>query len=268
MKPTILIVCSDEKKIKEIDSRLREFIQISFPDCIEFKIIAGKVRLASGSGSRPSLKSHKKIQETHGVIALSKNHLSTVGTRMAVIMRDMSSQEAQAAYMSPPATIGGIISVGDSIYGLTVAHSLSGWDDQIDIELFQPCGWTEVYKWTGEDLEVASIWVDEHRSGSSEVPAMDWMLLRLCEQFMRPNAYCIEEEELTHSVHDISGFVKHIDLPDDDVWVCSGFTQPQSGILDTTPSTIIIDQVSYDVLSLALEYPLGMFGELSAQIPR
>jgi hypothetical protein len=265
MKPTILIVCSDEKKIKEIDNHLREFIKISFPDCIELKIIAGKVRLASGPGSRPSLKSHKKIQETHGVIALSENDLSTVGTRMTVIMRDMSSQEVQAAYMSSAATIGGIITVGDSIYGLTVAHSLFGRDDQIDvIESFQPCGWTEVYEWTGEDLEVASIWLDEHRSGSSEVPAMDWMLLRLREHFMRPNAYRAGEDELTPSVHDISGFVKHIDLPDDDVWVCSGYTQPQSGTLDSTPSSIIVDRVSYEVLSLALEYPLGMFSEISA----
>jgi hypothetical protein len=221
-----LFVCSDEKKIKEIDNRLREFIRISFSNCIELKIIAGKVRLASGSGSRPSLKSHKKIQETHGVVVLSENPLSTVGMHVTVIMSNISTQEAQATYMSPPATIGGIITVGNLRYGLTVAHSLFGWDDQIDVtESFQPCGWIEAYGWAAEDPEATSILVDEHRSGSSEGPGMDWMLIRLRKHFMLPNTYRTEEDELAPSVHDISGFLQNIDLPGDEVWVGSGFTR-------------------------------------------
>ncbi len=260
-----MIVCSDEKKIKEIDNRLREFIKILFPDCIEFKIMAGKVRLASGSGSRSSLRSHKKIQETRGVVILSENALSTVGMRMTVVMSNVSRQEAQATYMSSAATIGGIITVNNLIYALTVDHSLFGCDDQINVtKMFQSCGWIEAYEWAGEDPEAGSIWLDEHRSGSSEVSGMDWMLIRLREKFMLPNTYRTGEDEVAPSLHDISGFLPNIDLPDDDVWVCSGFTRPQIGILDSTPLSIIVDQVSYEVSSLALEYPLGMVSEMFA----
>lgn len=44
MKPTILIVCA-EGKVKEVQSGLKEFIRISFPE-VEFKVIPGRVHVS------------------------------------------------------------------------------------------------------------------------------------------------------------------------------------------------------------------------------
>jgi hypothetical protein len=84
---------------------------------------------------------------------------------------------------------------------------------------------------------------------------MDWMLIRLREEFIFLNQYFTSDDEPPQL---ISGFVQNVELPDDEVWICSHFTQPQIGILDSTPSSIILDQVSYEILSIALGFPLGM----------
>jgi hypothetical protein len=261
MKPTIFIVCSDEKKIKEIDNCLREFIKISFPDCVEFKIIAGKVKLASGPGSSLPSKSSGKFQQGLQVVAVSQNPRQTVvGTGMAIVMSHVMSSGTSSLFSSP-ATIGGIVNVGEAIYGLTVAHSLFGKAAESGMlpPLVRYCGWTAGYEWTGDVPGDANTEMDGHgpAPGLKEVVAMDWMLIRLCEDLMLPNQYYAASELFFSLGYEISGFLQNVDLPDGEVWVCSGFTQPQSGVLDSTPSSIIVDQVSYEVLSLALEFPLG-----------
>lgn len=243
MKPTILIVCSDEKKIKKVDNGLRDFIKVSFPNCVEFKIIAGNVKLASGSGYSQTSTRRGELMFNLEVIVLSESYSTVVGKRVRVIKPQVFPSQFMA---SSTATIGGIVTVGNSVYGLTVAHSLfenaaeSHTPGQI-----KACGWVESYEWSGRE-----------KLGSGEASVgMDWMLIRLREEFILPNQYFTSDDEPPQP---ISGFVQNVELPDDEVWICSGFTQPQIGILDSTPSSIILDQVSYEVLSIALEFPLGM----------
>ena len=243
MKPTILIVCSDEKRIKKVNNGLREFIKVSFPDCVEFKIIPGNVKLASGSGYSQTSTQRSELMFNLEVIVPSESYSTVVGKRMRITKPQASPSQFMG---SSTATIGGIVTVGNSVYGLTVAHSLF----ENAAESYTPgqikaCGWVESYEWSG---------CEKLRSRDASV-GMDWMLIRLREEFILPNQYFASEDEPPQP---ISGFVKNVELPDDEVWICSGFTQPQIGILDPTSSSIILDQVSYEVLSIALEFPLGM----------
>lgn len=265
MKPTILIVCSDEKKIKEIDNCLREFIRISFPDCVEFKIVAGNLRLASGPGGSATSDDEEKSPLELEVAMVSENRSTVVGRGIGFPIEKSSAFDDLDYPTSLRATMGGIITVGNSMYGLTVAHSLFGNARRPNLlGIGKLCGWIESYEWS----VCGHLSYGSTQTGHTDLPepveavAMDWLLIRLRQEFMLPNQYYFTSDD--ESPHDISGFVPSVDLPDHNVWVCSGATQPQLGILDSTPSSIIIDQVSYEVLSIALENPLGMYSTTSS----
>jgi hypothetical protein len=254
MKPTILIVCSDERKIKEIDNYLREFIKISFPDCVEFKVVAGRVKLAGGPESNQQPTARNTFLSELEVFVLPTSCSTVVGSGMKIIKHQLPSWHPEFSN-STAATMGGIITVGDSMYGLTVAHALFRIaDENYFFGQAKPFGWVKSYEWSGYDYSAAS----STQSGDFETLAMDWMLIRLREEFMLPNLYLTSE----HGVpQDINDFARNFELRDGEVWVCTGFTSPQVGILDSTPSSIIINQVSYEVLSIALKFPLGMYNK-------
>jgi hypothetical protein len=251
MKPTILIVCSDERKIKEIDTCLREFIKISFPDFVEFKVVAGRVKLAGGPENNQQPAARNMFLSELEVFVLPASCSTVVGSGMKIVKHQLPSWHPEFSN-STAATMGGIITVGDSMYGLTVAHALfRNADKNYFFGQAKPFGWVKSFEWSGYDNSTAS---STQRDGI-ETLAMDWMLIRLREEFMLPNLYLTSEHGVAQ---DINGFTRNFELRDGEVWVCTGFTRPQIGILDSTPSSIIINQVSYEVLSIALEFPLGM----------
>jgi hypothetical protein len=253
MRPTIFIVCSDENTIKRVENDLRGFINVSFPDSVDLKVVTGRLRLASGPRRSLPSKRGEKMNLSVGVMAGGLQTL--VGKRSSVF---------ESAANHPPCTIGGMISIGNSLYGLTVAHSMF---EDIPVppildqpDLLMPCGWVDSYEWSG-NYRSGDPEADANRSSGSLATerdsriAMDWMLIRLHSDYILPNRFMSSHYK---TVHEITGFLSTADFSDDEVWVCSGFSRPQMGILDTTPSTIILGQVSYDVFSIFFEGALGM----------
>ncbi|KAE9365952.1 hypothetical protein N431DRAFT_87211 [Stipitochalara longipes BDJ] len=148
----------------------------------------------------------------------------------------------------------GYICIGDSIYGLTVAHSVREGkfvDKFVERRFDRPCGSIEFYQWSGdEDIELEDPSGDAYMTTKPAI-AMDWMLLRLNSHYTAHNTFRSLDGTVQQNV---SGFVATAELLDDEVWIFS--TRPQIGILDSTPSTIILGQISYDVFSIALVSPL------------
>jgi len=262
MKPTILIVC-DRQKVKGMEKSLKDFIRIAFPD-VDFKAIPGSVTLASGALS--GLPSEPGDRSNALVFTLSDGGgfpFVGIATRREVLHREYKCEIT----VFETFTIGGMISIGSSIYGLTVAHSVRGGRTQVieidpgtrlsDLDAITDfygslCGRVEFYEWSGdEDTELAALSTSTPEEQKPAV-AMDWMLVHLYDNYITSNTFKSPDSKLQQ---DVTGFLRLTELRDGEMWIFS--KHPQMGILDSTPSTIILGQISYEVLSIALEFPLG-----------
>jgi hypothetical protein len=253
MKPTILVICA-EAKMKDIESGLVGFIKISIPSMVEFKVTAGTVKLAAGETSDSPL-----THSAEGMKIVVKLRDDLEAASMMGVVAFMQAEHLNEAYF-PACTLGGIISVGGIIYALTVAHStfrtVTGADTRYTGHALKSCGQMESYEWSGnEESEYASGSNNTPLHPTQHIPAADWMLIRLQEEFVLPNLFKIFDSEFPYEV---SGYFRNSELLDDEVWVCGGITGTQIGILNTTPSSILYGQVLYDVLFIALEFPLGI----------
>lgn len=116
-----------------------------------------------------------------------------------------------------------------------------------------PCGNIEFYEWSGDDetkLEAMS----KSRPGKHMLlRGMDWTVARLEPDYIASNSFRSSDGTIQQTV---TGSLKTSELPDDEVWNFS--RSPQIGILDSTPSMIILGDVSYDVFPLGLEVRLSM----------
>jgi hypothetical protein len=212
------------------------------------------VKLAAGEIS--DLPLMHSAEETKIVVRL-RDDLEIASVMGVVVL--MQAEHLNAPYF-PACTLGGVISVGSTIYALTVAHSIfrtaTGADTRYAGHALKSCGRMESYEWSGNEESA-------HASGSNyaplhptqHTPAADWMLIHLREEFVLPNLFKILDSDFPHEV---SGYFRNSELLDDEVWVCGGITGTQIGILNTTPSSILYGQVLYDVFSIALEFPLGI----------
>jgi hypothetical protein len=253
MKPTILIVC-DRYKVKDVENSLKEFVRISFPDYVEFKVIPGSVRLAAGAlcgfPSNPGDRTNLEVYtSSHG------GAFPFLGTAGSMKLPKELNQRAEIT-MYEMCTIGGMISIGDLPYGLTVAHSMrEGWTTMIDSgqSIGSHCGRVGFYEWSGDEYIDAEALSTSTSRGREPAVAMDWMLVQLDHRYVASNTFRSQDGTVEQNV---TGFVRTSELPDDEVWIFS--SNPQIGILDSTPSTIIFGQVSYEVFSIALVFPLGM----------
>jgi hypothetical protein len=195
---------------------------------------------------------------------------------MSIMGSAIFVQSLGAEYF-PVSTVGGVISVGDYLYGLTVAHSIfrkpASMSFISETSNLRVCGHVESYEWSDnerpeasdtQDLRVLTTKPGGNRTAEIEgrtmepdrpTTAMDWMMIRLQKDFMLPNMHQDVESNSTYIVDDWSA---NAELLDDEVVVCGGITGTQLGILNTSPSSIMYGEASYEVLSVALEYPLGM----------
>lgn len=252
MKPTILLICG--AKIKEVENGLSGFIKISIPSKVDFKVTEGRVKLAAGEASDVPL---PQVGERTGLVVKLRDDMEILSLMGVVIL--VQSTEYKSAYF-PACTLGGVVLIGGTFYALTVAHSIfrtaTGTDRRYTAPELRTCGLIESYEWSGnKDLAQASGSNGKPLYITRRTVAADWMLIRLREEFVVPNLFKISDSD---SPQEVSGFFRNSELSDDEVWVCGGITGTQIGILNTTPSSILFGQVSYDVLSIALEFPLGI----------
>jgi hypothetical protein len=260
MKPTIVVICAESNR-KEVETSLASFIKISIPTGIDFKVASGSIKPASGGSSEVISQGDRSNLGARIRFTASENLLTLVGAQMRVQARD-----CRALY--PVCTIGGIIMVGDTLYALSVAHSMFGLALEVanyySILDWISLGKVKSYKWSGNEIakEYALKDVSLLTDDREEQTPMDWMLIRLGADFMLPNLFRDPNGESRQS---ITGSLKTVEFTDDDVCVCGGVTGTQCGILDTTPTLILYGQASYEVLSISLEHPLGMYS-LSMQL--
>jgi hypothetical protein len=257
MKPTILLICG--AKTKEVENGLSDFIKISIPSKVDFKVTEGRVKLSAGEASDVSL---SQVRERTGLIVKLRDDMEILSLMGVVVL--VQPTEYKSAYF-PACTLGGVVLIGGTFYALTVAHSIfrtaTGTDRRYTAPELRTCGLVESYEWSGnEDLAQASGSNGKPVYITRRTAAADWMLIRLREEFVTPNLFKIPDCD---SPQEVSGYFRNSELSDDEVWVCGGITGTQIGILNTTPSSILFGQVSYDVLSIALEFPLGIKNTLS-----
>jgi hypothetical protein len=263
MRPTILLVCPESKK-RLIEASLTEFVRVAFSPQVDFLVISGKVKPTSGAGAvctpiepgdrRDLLVSIKKEVDWDGI--------SIMGS--VIFVQSLGSE------YFPASTVGGIISVGDYLYGLTVAHSIfrtpTSTGSAGEASDLRVCGHVESYEWSGNEISEAHLKQDIRvvttiprwkRTADMEGPAiaMDWMMIRLRKDFMLSNMY---QDLETSSTCAVDSWSANIELLTGEVVVCGGITGTQAGILNTSPSSIVYGEASYEVLLIALEYPLGM----------
>jgi hypothetical protein len=250
MKPTILVVCIDSKR-REVEMGLSNFIRVSIPTTVDFKVVSGVVKLASGV---PLALDEDKLNLGARIRFTAPEDLITlVGMQMRVQARNR-----RALY--PICTVGGIINVGNTVYALSVAHSMFGSASEIE-DHYSTLDWVSFgkvksYEWSGNDtqdvaLNGGTLFLDRQH----EQTGMDWILVRLRSGFMLPNIFNDPHDRIRRNV---SGFWNSVNLEGGDVYVCGGITGTQFGILDKTPTLILHGDVPYEVLSIALEHPLGM----------
>lgn len=251
MKPTILIVCTESKR-REVELGLANFIKVSIPTGVDFKVVSSIIKPASGVSD--VLDEDKSNLGARMRFTAPEDLVTLVGAQMRIQGRDRRG-------LYPICTIGGIINVGDTLYALSVAHSMFGVASQVE-DHYSTLDWmafgkVKSYEWSGNDTAPGSPPEDDSLllEHPDEQKPMDWMLTRLGTDFMLPNLFNDPDDARQRTV---SGFWNSVELGDGDVWVCGGITGTQYGILDTTPTSILYGQVSYEVLCVALQYPLGM----------
>jgi len=248
MKPTILVICA-EAKLKDVENGLTDFIRISIPSKVDFKVTTGRVKLTAGEASDLPV---SRVGERTGLLVKLRDDLEILSLMGVVVI--VQSTEHKTAFF-PACTLGGVVLIGGTFYALTVAHSIfrtaTGTDRSYTAPKLRTCGLIESYEWSGnENLQTFPAPYFTQRTA-----AADWMLIRLRQEFVLPNLFKIPDSD---SPQEVTGYFRNPELPDDIVWVCGGITGTQFGILNTTPSSILFGQVSYDVLSIALEFPLGI----------
>jgi hypothetical protein len=189
-------------------------------------------------------------------------------------MGSVISVQSPGSEQFPASTIGGIISVAGHLYGLTVAHSIFRKPSTISsvgaTSSLRVCGHVESYEWSGNEKPVASdirvLTVPPLLRPTADIArqnmkrgrittAMDWMMIRLQRDFMLPNMYKDVESQ---SICIVDGGWPNTAFGDGEVVVCGGITGTQVGIISSLISSIIYGEASYEVISVALEYPLGM----------
>jgi hypothetical protein len=278
MRPTILVLCPKGRR-RTFETTLATFI----PDGLKLKVVGRDVVLCSASVGLPS-----KPGERTGCLVEAKydaENLSAVGR----VTRVLSGPAGGSCF--PESTIGGIISVGDLLFAITTAHSMfkkavavpndtvavGDIEDSSNLnrENFRACGYVETYEWSGTSASPIAKLLSSNRQGLG----MDWVLIRIVEDFCYPNRFkrTLNEVELGqngatrdnralngdgHAQESnyvaIAGFLKMEELTNREVWVCAGVSGTQVGILSTTCASIVHGQTTFEVRSLALERPLGM----------
>jgi hypothetical protein len=271
MRPTILVICPESKK-RIVENGLADFVRITMPTNVEFKIATGNVRLSAGEIEirHPTNEGHKKGDRTDLVVEVMLDE--RVHTLMGRLTRVQSDHQNKANY--PLSTIGGTIRVGNSLYGLTVAHSMFR-DATTTINPywkgvgFRECGRVKYWEWSGNgDKSSQSVQSNLDLKGGA---AMDWMLIELSETFYLPNIYRVFESdvpqqvagylttsELSETDHELSLILGIEEQVNDEVFICAGISGTQTGILSFDISSIIFGEGVYDVLCLSLENPLGI----------
>jgi hypothetical protein len=270
-RPTIILICAPEfcsvSKRKEIERELARLVDF-FPAALTLKVIPGTSKLCSllrGSPLRPGNRTGLDAN-----VLGPTNSSSIMGMLLMVSVPDVPS----AGF--PLFTIGGIISVGDSLFFLTVAHSVCGervlnrdYYLQRDTRrlYYYGCGNIESYEWSGSDSseipnssEQSSM---EPSISQDDASGVDWMLIGIGSAKKFETLQCRNQFTLPsifaslRSPRDVAGYVANEKLCDGEVWVCAGITGVQVGILDITPVSIIYGRATFDVRSVALEHPLG-----------
>lgn len=242
MKPTILLICPDMTK-KVIEQKLTGFIKITVPPEVEFRIVIGKIKPSSGDKPGPyGLPFYLGGRLELDAFINQDSLTSMVGCQVRV------RPEEPITGLYPTCTIGGVISIGNVMFALTVAHALFGVPTEPGLELPKKCGFVHSYEWSGNGSSEHA--VPESDSSS----AMDWMLIRLSSEFQLPNVV----SRAGKASMTITGSLNVKDFEDSEVVICAGVSGTQLGFLSYTTSTITFGSVNYDVFHVALEQPIGM----------
>jgi hypothetical protein len=252
MVPTVLLLCTKSRK-RYIEDGLVRFI----PESLQLKIVGKDVKLSSaeiGTPSQPGDRTGCPVEAQY-----DENTPSLVG-HLARILKIFPDSGGWKSF--PASTVGGIISVGSTLFAMTTAHSMFNETTSINLPAatstskgFRGFGVIESYEWSGAPSR-AELLLEKTFFDHEKVVAMDWALVRVRDIGSLPNMFKVPEPEFEDYEH-IVGFLKVEELLTGEVWICAGATGVQLGILNSTSASIVFGQATFKVRSIALEHPLG-----------
>lgn len=256
MKPTILCMCLTKDQRKAI---VNAFSKMDFiPGVFCHKVVIFELKKSStGQGS-----SHLGPMIGQTVEVVSQQYFSTLcGTSARILLGDESIDYAKC-------TIGGLIIIDESLYGLTTAHGfatttkekllavvnkgfqeLADANSQTSAQIFTPSGTIHSYKWTG-DSEIDE---SEDLDDPEDIGSQDWALVNIRPPFYSENnfSYC-------GTRNSIAGYIRDEDLTYGEVYICSGNSGVQKGTLSGSTASIIMGKSIFEVRSIILEHELGI----------
>jgi hypothetical protein len=256
MKPTILVICNVSHK-STIENTLKILVKQTVPKEVRFQVVGRRVSTASPSGKQ--IKDLDTDSLTFSVEYYNTNYpLETMMGSAARIFRPVNYQRLGPG----PAlsTIGGLISVGNSLYALTTAHTIfTNVSSEYDFSSkYKPCGKVDHYNWAGEIEQYEAETWSEPTSASSRRrldKPMDWALIPIHDELMLPNCFLIDKAHFLGG--QVVGFAKIIEFAAEEyVWICSS-SGTQSGILSSTSVSFVLGSKTFKVHTVMLEHCLG-----------
>jgi hypothetical protein len=256
MKPTILVICNESHK-STIENTLKILVKQTVPKEVRFQVVGRRVSTASPSGKQ--IKDLGTDSLTFSVEYCNTNYpLETMMGSAARIFRPVNYQRLGPG----PAlsTIGGLISVGNSLYALTTAHTIfTNVSSEYRFSLkYKPCGKVDHYNWAGEIEQYEAETWSEPTSVSSRRrldKPMDWALIPIHDELMFPNYFLIDKAHFLGG--QVVGFAKIIEFAAEEyVWICSS-SGTQSGILSSTSVSFVLGSKTFKVHTVMLEHCLG-----------
>ncbi|KAH8646071.1 hypothetical protein BGZ60DRAFT_424629 [Tricladium varicosporioides] len=236
MKPTILIICPGSRAQRgKLQKAFANFISVTIPTTVEFKIAAGTPKPTAGSIIDNPSQDIAMLSAFLVDIDSKGSPLSLMG--MVAQIRNGTNSGSRIS------TIGGFILVGGHKYALTTAHMLfSKPEDSQEYSRTRQLpffGVVDQYEWSG--------------NATCEDPGYDWLTIEIKQKSPCLNRYWIPGS----GEHvDIQDFTKEDDITDGKVLVCAGVTGSLFGTLNADVSSLVYGGMLYDVYSIALEAPL------------
>jgi hypothetical protein len=193
---------------------------------------------------------------------ISQKHFTTLcGTSARILLRDQRNDYAIS-------TIGGLIAIKKSLYALTTAHGfastleerafsedkmhfpeINAINSPISAPIFTLLGAIHSYVWT-DDSRTDEL---EELEDDGDAISQDWALVDVQPPHCLENSFLFCDQKIN-----IDGYIPNRDLIHGEVYVCSGSSGIQKGILSGSTASVIMGASLFEVRLISLEHELGI----------
>lgn len=278
MKPTLIVTFRNESFKRKFGQEIQRYDYVKKLG-VEIKMVLEdngettrrKNILPRWAASSPPNTSHADTNLPLRLIACEEEHV--FGNGFACGLRLKFVMDCGGSRMTRHATLGGLIRIGDSVYGLTTGHTLviSGtentgseqirgqlaFQDSDDIAFSDPLSWQQVnchptFVFAGQRFRTSDL-----RSSVSDDKYMssDWLLVNMDDSGPTENTY----EDPSGSRMTISETLALAQLNSGPVLVLSGWRRAQCGYLTQNSSILHTGRSAFRVRQIVMDEPMGKY---------